>query len=217
MSPLLLNHRLAPLIAIALLVLNLLLVAARLLAPPAADDQDVPPLPDAPSIRLVDEVVPVGSQTIEDRCYAIGPLGSELQQQRAVDRLRPFVVSLRRRETAADIDRGWWVYLPPERSRQDALGTSRRLADAGVEDYYVVTSGEMENTVSLGLYESHENARVRQSRIRAIGFDAQLAVRREEAPRFWVDYRLGIEETAPWRPILRASPGALHFEIPCFD
>lgn len=205
------------LLVTALLLVNVLLLVARMLAPPTHVHEDIPPPPDAPPIQLVDELIVVGNEMPVLQCFSIGPLATELQRERAADRLRPFVENLRRRETVADIDRGWWVYLPPESSRQGALALARRLADAGVEDYFVVTSGDMENTVSLGLYENPDNARARQSRVRAIGFDAQLAVRREEAPRFWLDYRASAEESVPWRAILRASPGAMHLEIPCFD
>lgn len=207
-------------VAIALVALNLTVLALRVLAPPVVveRDMDLPPLPeDVPSIRLVSEL-PAGSAAEgADQCFTIGPMSSLLQQDRAMDRLRPFAESVRARQTRADRDRGWWVYLPPVSERQDALDLARRLADAGVEDYYVVTSGEMENTLSLGLYERQENARRRRGRIRALGFDAQMSVRREEAPQFWVDYRIAAGERSPWRFILRASPGAKHFEIPCFD
>lgn len=207
-------------VAITLVALNLILLALRGLAPPVAVEQarDIPPLPeDVPGIDLVSELPAAVAPAGTDLCYTIGPLSSLLQQERAADRLRPFAKSVRVRRTEADRDRGWWVYLPPMTERQDALDMARRLAEAGVEDYYVVTSGDMENTLSLGLYEHQENARRRQARIRSLGFDAQMSVRREEAPQFWVDYRIAPDERSPWRFILRASPGAQHFEIPCFD
>jgi hypothetical protein len=50
-----------------------------------------------------------------------------------------------------------------------------------------------------------------------MGFDAQLEVRRETVPQFWIDYRISPEERSPWRFIVRASPGAQHREIPCWD
>jgi hypothetical protein len=93
--------------------------------------------------------------------------------------LRPFVSELRLRQTSADHDRGWWVYLPAS-NRSEALQLTRQLAEAEVEDYYVVAGGDMENSVSVGLYQSIDNARNRQARIRSLGFDAQMEVRREQ-------------------------------------
>ncbi len=204
-------------IVMGLLVLNLLLLAARMLAPPPTPEvREMPPLPAAPSLDRVEEVAGELTGPGEDRCYAIGPMATELQRRRAEDRMRPFATAMRSRETTTDRDRGWWVYLPSEGSRQQALAMARRLAGQGVDDYYVVTSGEMENTISLGLYEDQDNARSRQARIRGQGFDARMSVRRESAPQYWLDYRLPDGERSPWRFILRASPGAHHFEIPCF-
>jgi hypothetical protein len=186
-------------------------------APAETDSVEIPPL-DAGinQPRLVAEVVPV--MPIEPTgasCYTLGPLPTLLAQQRAEDRLRPFVSELRLRQTSADHDRGWWVYLPAA-SRSEALQLTRQLAEAQVEDYYVVAGGDLENSVSVGLYQSIDNARNRQARIRALGFNAQMEVRRESIPQFWVDYRVEPGEDPPWRFILRASPGSQRMTIPCF-
>lgn len=177
----------------------------------------IPPLdPEFPRLELVDELTTESATGSGEACYSIGPLSSLLAQERAEDRLRPFARDLRSRQTRADSDRGWWVYLTAG-NRAEAVGLSRRLAEAGVEDFYVVTSGDQENTVSVGLYEEIDNARSRQARIRALGFRAQLEVRREIIPQFWVDYRIVDGERTPWRFIVRGSPGSSHREIPCWD
>jgi hypothetical protein len=174
----------------------------------------MPPLdPELPRLELVDELTTDSGSG--EACYSIGPLSSLLAQERAEDRLRPFALALRSRQTRADTDRGWWVYLTAG-NRAEAVGLTRRLAEAGVDDFYVVTSGDQENTVSVGLYEEIDNARTRQARIRALGFNAQLEVRREIVPQFWVDYRMVVGERTPWRFIVRGSPGARHREIPCW-
>lgn len=178
---------------------------------------EIPPMdPGIARFELVGEAMPGrdGNQD-EINCFTIGPLPSLLAQQRAEDRLRPFTTDLRLRRTNADHDRGWWVYLPAA-SRSAALELTRALAEQGVEDYYVVAGGDMANSVSVGLYENIDNARGRQARIRDLGFDAQVEVRRERIPQFWVDYRVEADQSPPWRFILRASPGAQRVEIPCF-
>lgn len=208
-------------VAVALLALNLIPGVIWLLAdePQPAESNEIEPL-DAgiTEIALVGEDSPDGDGTEEespDACYTIGPLPTLLAQQRAQERLEPFSSQIRLRQTTADHDRGWWVYLPAD-DRAEALEQTRLLADRGVEDYYVVAGGEHENAVSVGLYESVENARSRQATIRSLGFSPELEVRREEVPQFWVDYRIGTAERPPWRFIVRASPSAQRTEIPCF-
>lgn len=184
---------------------------------PRRERTSVPPLDESlPRLELVAELSGEAVDPAAERCYTIGPLPTLLAQQRAEDRLRAFASAQRSRQTSADSDRGWWVYLPAS-SRAEATSLSRELAQRGVEDYYVVTSGAMENSVSVGLYENVDNARSRQARIRSLGFDAQMEVRRETIPQFWIDYRIAPDERSPWRFIVRASPGAQHREIPCWD
>lgn len=205
-------------VALALLVVNLGVAYLYLFSStPTGPERDIPPLdPSLPSLELVTELRSSSAAPGADLCYTIGPFGSEQSQQRAEDRLRPFASLIRTRQTSADSDRGWWVYLPAN-SRAEAVSLSRELASRGVEDFYVVTSGRLENTVSVGLFQSVENARSRQARIRELGFDSQIEVRRETIEQHWVDYRIGPDERSPWRFIVRASPGAQHREIPCWD
>ncbi len=203
---------------IVLLMANLLvLVLFAFSEPPAPVENDEPtPLdPSLPSLELVSELGQQATAVNDELCFTIGPLTSQMMLDNAKDRLRPFAHEIRSRQTTADIDRGWWVYLPAD-SRSQAIGLTRQLADQGIEDFFVVTSGERENTISLGLFEALDNARNHRAEIRSQGFDAQLRVRRESITHYWVDYRIGADERSPWRFIVRASPGATHRGIPCF-
>lgn len=204
--------------AVALIALNaVIFVLGRFgSGPEPTGSGKLPPLD--PALPRLELVAAPGSE--EGRsgpaCYTIGPLPTLLAQQRARDRLAPFASQFRARQTEADRDRGWWVYLPAA-NRSEALKLTQNLAERGVEDYYVVAGGSLENAVSVGLYENIDNARDRQQRIRAMGFDAQLEVRRETVPQFWVDYRVAPGDSPPWRFIVRASPGAQRIQVPCTE
>ncbi len=180
----------------------------------AAEEEIPPPDPRVPRLVLLHERPPAEVETIE--CFTIGPLNSLLAQQRAQDRLRADAAQVRGRQTSLTRDLGWWVYLPVG-SRSDALAATRELAEAGMEDFFVMTRGEMENLVSVGLYEDIDNARGRQRQMQARGFNAELETRRESVPQFWVDYRREGNGDSAWQFILEASPGAQHRPIPCWD
>ncbi|HMB38919.1 MAG TPA: hypothetical protein VKO85_07555 [Wenzhouxiangellaceae bacterium] len=173
-----------------------------------------PPDPEVPEAELVADAYRRATAS-GPRCFTIGPLATLVQQSRAEDRLRPFANQLRLRTTQADRDRGWWVFVSAP-SRSAAIALARRLAERDVEDYFVVADADLPDAVSLGLFEDLDNARRRLSSIRRLGFDAQLSIRREEIPQFWIDYQIDPGTRSPWRFILRASPGARNFEIPCF-
>ncbi|MFP4209147.1 MAG: SPOR domain-containing protein [Wenzhouxiangella sp.] len=181
--------------------------------PPAST---LPTLPDEwPRLVLVHETPSGRSPPPADQCFSIGPLPSLLAQQRAEDRLRPVARQVRARQTVSERDRGWWVYLPAG-SRGQALDLTRQLTEQGLDDFFVVTRGAMENVVSVGLFEQVDNARARQRQVRNAGFNAQLEVRRESTPQFWVDYQAEPGVETPWRFIIEASPDAQHRAIPCF-
>ena len=200
-----------------LLIANTLLAVVHIRGDtgPARESSTLPPLPaEWPRLILADEA-PSPVPRDNGRCFSIGPLNSLLAQQRAKDRLRADTIRIRGRQTLSQRDRGWWVYLPAG-SRSAALDLTRELAEAGLEDFFVVTRGDMENVVSVGLFENIDNARTRLGTVRAAGFNAQMGIRRESTPQFWVDYQAQPDSEAPWRFIIEASPGAQHREIPCF-
>ncbi len=202
----------------ALLIANMigLVLYVRGDARPEPAQPAIPPLPaEWPQLILPHEV---GSALLRElgECFSIGPLNSLLAQQRAEDRLRANASQVRSRQTISERDRGWWVYLPAG-TRNEALDLTRTLTEAGLEDFFVVTRGEMENVVSVGLFEDVANARERLRRVREAGFNAQMEIRREATPQFWVDYEAEPGASVPWQFILEASPGAQHRPIPCFD
>ncbi|TVR92922.1 MAG: hypothetical protein EA418_12705 [Wenzhouxiangellaceae bacterium] len=181
-------------------------------------ERQVPALdPALPRLELVAEVSDRERERAGgDLCFTIGPLANTQALQRAEERLLPFADRMRHRQTEADSERGWWVFLPAG-SRAEAVGLSRELAERDEGDFFIITSGPLENMVSVGLFESVDNARLRLAQMQRLGFDARLEVRRETLPQYWLDYRIGSEERSPWRFIVRSSPGAQHREIPCWD
>jgi len=199
--------------AVMLVVVNLAVLVLGQMQPPPAPRLP-PPAPD-PEIPQLELIALEWQERQGPACFTLGPFATLVQQSRAEDRLRPFVTEIRARQTQADRDRGWWVFVAAP-SRSGAIELAQELARRGVEDYFVVADEDLPDAVSLGLFERHENARERRARIRSMGFDAQLAVRREDTPQFWLDYRIDPGERSPWRFILRSSPGARHFAIPCF-
>jgi hypothetical protein len=84
-------------------------------------------------------------------------------------------VSARRVEEAS----GWWVYLPPQASRQAANQKVAELKRLGVDDYFVIQDDpNLRFAVSMGVYSSEEAANARLEQLRAQGVrTAQVASR----------------------------------------
>ncbi len=122
-------------------------------------------------------------------CERIGPL----REAEAAASLRARLGTLSAAAEVKEVEemqvRGYWVYLPPSADREAALALARQLAAGGVRDYYVVTAGDNENTISLGMFQDRVNADKRVQQIAALGFNPKRIERGDLEKRYWVEYR----------------------------
>lgn len=146
-------------------------------------------------------------------CQRIGPFLTQADLRRALGALTPVVNRIQFRETRSLALRGYWVYLPAQSTRDAALSTARELAAGGLRDYYVVTAGDRENTISLGLFRDINNARQRQADVQAMGFSPEMGERTEEVPQYWIDLAAGPD--FDWRARLGGYAGVGARSIDC--
>ena len=146
-------------------------------------------------------------------CIEIGPFLTQADLRRAMNAFTPSAERLQFRETRALASRGYWVYLPAQGTRDAALAAARELSGKGLRDYYVVTAGERENTISLGLFRELTNAQQRHAQLRAMGFDAQLQPRSDEIPHYWID--LAVEAGFDWRSRIAGYAGVTGTQVAC--
>jgi hypothetical protein len=138
------------------------------------------------------------------RCLALGPFASPQALRDARTRLASNMARSRSRQEQSQRSRGWWVYLPAQPSRAQALAVAQRLADAHIDDYFVISSGDQPNTISLGLFNDPANARKRREELVAAGFPAQMTERVETVPEYWLDVVVPDAGAASWQQRLRA-------------
>ncbi len=122
------------------------------------------------------------------QCLSLGPFESQAELRRVMSTLQALVESMQFRELQNEQVRGYRVFLPPAPDRETALAAARELSAQGVRDYYVVTAGEAENTVSLGLFRDRGNAERRLREVRALGHDARMEERTETRSQWWLDF-----------------------------
>jgi hypothetical protein len=151
-----------------------------------------------------------------DQCRRLGPFATQADTRTAMGVLTPLTKRIRTRETRATQTRGYWVYLPAMASREEALGIARELSGKGVRDYYVVTAGEQQNTVSLGLFRDQGNAERRRAEIAALGMKPEIATRTEELPQYWLDFALAAAEPGDLATRAGLPRDARVETIPCF-
>ncbi len=206
------------LMIIALLAANLLLLGLEASKPPPTigNGQDAGPTQadPLPSIRLLSELADDAKQHTR-QCFTVGPFEGRSTVDAIVDMLGAYTTSLGSRETIAFVDRGYWVYLPPYADERAAREFVNVLYDAGFEDVSIIKNGEWDNSISLGYYIEQSNAMMHKDQVRAMGFEAQTRIRREDETRYWVDYeqRAGVEYAS--RIMADMVPAGLHRATAC--
>lgn len=207
-----------------LLLLGNLAVGGWLWASSARGMQPVRVDPGLAELKLLSEtsetpVEQVGSRiasNVARACFSLGPFRSQAEVRNANRALRDLVLDTRRRADQEERETSWRVFLPPTASRDDALSQARELAAANVSDYYVVTSGAEQNSISLGVYRTEANATRRLSALRQAGFNAQMDAQTAPVQVFWLDYALAVGGAMDWRAALGPSTDLRQLNARCF-
>lgn len=110
---------------------------------------------------------------------------------RAEKALEPLQLGNRVAQRRTEEIAGWWVFLPPQGSRQGAIRKSAELKALGVEDYFIVVDeSEWRWALSLGVYRTEEAAQARLAALRAQGVRSALVAPRETVvPKVWLQVK----------------------------
>jgi SPOR domain len=216
-------------LCLLLLALNIGVASWLYFAPPSQADELPVSDPGVPRLVLLAENERAGDSSAElssapeangdisqDICLSLGPFPTQADLRAAINSLTSVVKRIQFREVRSTQARGYWVFVPAMANREQALGVARQLSGKGVRDYYVVTAGDQQNTISLGLFRDQGNAEKRRSEIAAMGFDAQLMARTEELPVYFVDFAQDQRHAVDWRTRLSAPPEIKQQTVACF-
>lgn len=146
---------------------------------------------DSDKLRIVP---PLSSAAAADGCLEWGSF-TPTEYARAEKALEPLVlgnrVSTRRTQEAA----GWWVYLPPQGSRQEAVRKAAELKALGITDYFIVTEeGEWRWALSLGIYRTQEAAQARLAAVQGQGVSTAIVSARDTlVPKLWLQVK-GVDQ-----------------------
>jgi hypothetical protein len=158
---------------------------------------------------------PASPNTLSYACMALGPFATQEDLRIARNALGAEVQRSRARQEQTTQTRGWWVHLPPSANHAAALAQARQLGARNIQDYFVVGSGDNQNTVSLGLFKDPANARKRRDEINAAGFQAQMSERTESVPEYWLDLIPVDSNHFNWRSRIH-DPGIGSHSTGCF-
>ncbi len=151
----------------------------------------------------------------DQACYSVGAFNSKSETTLILDALKHDVIKIRTRKVISSQEAGFWVFIPAMKTRQEALDVGRRLSQLDIKDYYVVTGGENENTLSLGLYRESRNADARLQELLSKGFNAEKQVRVEQWPEFWLDYVIASDQLDQLVDVTELNPDIGTNKVEC--
>ena len=155
------------------------------------------------------------TEIFNQECYTVGVFNSKSESTSVLNALKKDVLKIRTRKIISSQEAGYWVYIPAKNSRDEALDIGRQLSQLNIKDYYVVTGGENENTISLGLYRDVNNANSRLQELQSKGFKAKKQIKIEQWPEFWIDYSIASDQVYTLPDVTQINPKISSNKVEC--
>lgn len=155
-------------------------------------------------------VAPPKPQPAAAACLEWGSFTSA-DAPRAEQALEPLSLGPRLAQRRGEETAYWWVYIPPQGSRQGALKKVAELKALKVEEYFVMQEeGRLRWAISLGVFKTEEAARSRLEALRGRGVRSALLGEREtQVQKVWFQVKeLDAPLEAKLREIASGFPGS---------
>ena len=186
------------------------------------DPQQVPEqfpeqVPEQFSEQVPEELAAVASEPDPAMCIRIGPFDTEAELTSLQPELERWFERVQRHETTSLVEKGYWVFLAPFATREEAEKEVVRLSSAGVKDYYVVPRGNSANAISLGVYDKKEPAENRQRQLAALGLGLEIGIEQqsESQSQYWLDAGPTNDMSPGLDQWSISHPDTRHRQIPC--
>lgn len=123
-------------------------------------------------------------------CLELGAF-SAVDAVRASEALAPLSLGARLSQRQVDDSAGWWVFIAPRGSRQDAQKKAAELKALGVDEYFILQDeGPLRYALSLGVFKSESAATSRLEALRAKGVKtAQMGARETALQKIYFQVR----------------------------
>jgi len=155
------------------------------------------------------------NEAFNQTCFTMGAFNKKAEIQPVLDALKNDVLKIRTRKIISTQEAGYWVFVPAMKTREEALDIGRKLSLNDIDDYYVVTVGENENTISLGLYRDVQNAEERILELTNKGFNVDKQIKFEQWPEFWLDYAIASDQIESMSNINELYPDVSTNKVEC--
>jgi len=121
------------------------------------------------------------------QCQTVGPIKDQPLAMSLMKALKEHAKDIQFRETRDEQTSGYLVLSPDQGSVKQARAFAGKVKAAGINDFYVLPSGDHVGRVSLGYYSKKGEAERHQASLAAAGFDSEMVAKTNQQTAFWLD------------------------------
>jgi len=133
----------------------------------------------------------------KESCFTLGPFRDLVKLSSLTQEIKSYVVEADFRGSEEKEKPLYWVYIKPEKNRNKAIETGKRLKAKKIKDFYLIREGEKINGLSLGHFRNKGGAYGLAKKVGKLGFDVQVEVVFKTYTIYWLDYKLASGKSIP--------------------
>jgi len=120
-------------------------------------------------------------------CFSVGPFARKSAARAAQKRLNKWNIKTKNRVQKASVE-GFWVIIPPLKSRLAAKRQIKKIRELGIRDYFLVATGSQKNAISLGVFSKSSSARRRLAEMKRKSVEATISAVDLPKRSYWLDW-----------------------------
>jgi len=126
----------------------------------------------------------------ETLCFSYGPMDDAEESEKLESWFQTRHISVNHRQTDEKGRQLFWIYLTPRNNRENAVAAIKDLKNRGVTDLRLISSGELVNAISLGLFSTQASVNRRLREIADMGYKPVVIPHYGGRKIHWLDIRL---------------------------
>ena len=142
-------------------------------------------LPDISAKRISQD-----EESAEALCFSYGPFPANEQAKNLKQWFEQKEILVNQRTDNEQAKQLFWIYLAPQKSRENAIAAIEDLKSKGIKDYRLINSGDLRNAISLGLFSTQVIVNKRLNELKSKGYQPIVVPYHNAKVIYWVDVKL---------------------------
>ncbi len=142
-------------------------------------------LPDISAKRISQD-----EESAEALCFSYGPFPANEQAKNLKQWFEQKEILVNQRTDNEHAKQLFWIYLAPQKSRENAIAAIEDLKSKGIKDYRLISSGDLRNAISLGLFSTQAIVNKRLNELKSKGYQPIVVPYHNTKVIYWVDVKL---------------------------